>query len=127
MGSYSVFTHPTEPTRAVRQGWSLPAMLLSFIWAFANRLWMPGAAVLVGLMVLGGVMAAYRVGAGDEQLRDIVLYIAAITIGVIFGMKGNGWIERNLVSRGYRQVDTVNASSPGGAITSYVQTGTTEH
>jgi len=42
-------------------------------------------------------------------------------IAIVFGINGNKWREKNLQSRGYDYQDVVNASTPEGAIASWMK------
>ena len=112
MKQYKVFKHPSGTSEAVKQGWSWPAFFFSFIWAMVKKIWGLGVGVLIGTLVFGFIVGAAGGGEGGDALINIV----AIIVNVIFGMNGNSWREKNLISRGYEQVDTVTAANPEGAI-----------
>lgn len=111
MKSYKVFKHPDGSTEAVKQGWSWPAFFFGFIWAFVKKLWALGAGVLIAIFMLGFILGLADAGEGAEALINIV----AIIINVVFGVNGNQWRSKNLLSRGFEQVDTLDAANPDEA------------
>lgn len=122
MKQYKIFKHPSGTSEAVKQGWSWPAFFFSFIWAMVKKQWALGVSVLIGLLVFGFIVGA---AAGDEG-GGALINIVSIIINIIFGINGNSWREKNLISRGYEQVDTVTAANPEGAIALYLKTANAE-
>lgn len=122
MKQYKIFKHPSGTSEAVKQGWSWPAFFFSFIWAMVKKQWALGVSVLIGLLVFGFIVGA---AAGDEG-GGALINIVSIIINIIFGINGNSWREKNLISRGYEQVDTVTAANPEGAIALYLKTPNAE-
>lgn len=45
-----------------------------------------------------------------------LINIAAIIVNIVFGVNGNAWREKNLVSSGFEFRDTVTAANPDGAM-----------
>lgn len=117
MKQYKVFRNPSGVTEAVKQGWSWPAFFFSAIWAMVKKMWGLGVGVLAGFFVLGFVLAAIA----DESTGEAIVNVVAIIANVIFGVNGNSWREKNLVSRGFDQVDTVTAANPEGAVALYLK------
>lgn len=117
MKQYKVFRNPSGVTEAVKQGWSWPAFFFSAIWAMLKKMWGLGVGVLAGFFVLGFVLAAIA----DESTGEAIVNVVAIIANVIFGVNGNSWREKNLVSRGFDQVDTVTAANPEGAVALYLK------
>lgn len=122
MKQYKIFKHPSGTSEAVKQGWSWPAFFFSFIWAMVKKQWALGVSVLIGLLVFGFIVGA----AGGDEGGGALINIVSIIINIIFGINGNSWRERNLISRGYEQVDTVTAANPEGAIALYLKTANAE-
>lgn len=114
MKQYKVFVHPSGNSEAVKQGWSWPAFFFGFIWAMVKKMWGLGVAVMIATIVFIAI-------AKSEALINIVSLIASI----VFGMNGNSWREKNLVSRGFEQTDTVTAANPDGAMALYLKAAAT--
>jgi hypothetical protein len=119
MKQYKIFKHPAGANEAVKQGWSWPAFFFSFIWAMVKKQWLLGVAVLVGMFIFGFIVG---LSGGGDALVNIV----SIIINCVFGINGNAWREKNLISRGYELVDTVSASNPEGAVAMYLKAENTE-
>ena len=111
MKQYKVFKHPVGKIQAVKQGWCWPAFFFSFIWAILGRMWGLGIAVFVILVLVATSLYTYQ----TQNADGIVNFISFIT-NVIFGINGNAWREKNLLSRGFDLIDTVTASNKDGAI-----------
>jgi hypothetical protein len=107
MKQYKIFKHPSGAIEAVKQGWSWPAFLFSFIWAVAKKMW----AIGIGLLLLSMIFIS-MVGAG----ADLLINIVSIIVSVAFGIYGNFLREKNLASRGYEMKKTITAAKPGDAI-----------
>lgn len=112
MKQFKIYRHPSGVTEAVKQGWSWPAFFFSFLWAFLKKQWVLGAAVLGGMFAFGFVLGLAGAGAGGDALIHLVSFI----VNVMFGVNGNAWREKNLLSRGYQHVETVTAANPEGAL-----------
>src|SRR5262245_18596807 len=106
MKQYQVFTHPSDMSEAVKQGWSWPAFFFGVIWAMVKKMWGLGVGVLIGSLVFGFIVVAAGGGEGGDVLSNIV----AILFSIIFGVNGNSWRNKNLISRGFKHVDTVTAA-----------------
>ena len=122
MKQYKVYKHPSGSTEAVKQGWSWPGFFFDFIWAMVKKMWGLGVGVLIGFFVLGFIIGAAGGGSGGDALINV----AAIIAKIIFGVNGNSWREKNLVSRGFELVDTVTAANPEGAIALHLKGASAE-
>lgn len=112
MKQYKILKHPAGSIEAVKQGWSWPGLFFTFIWAFIKRLWMIGVGVLAVAFLVGVVFSSIADPATVDGLSNVV----GIIVSLAFGLRGNIWRERNLLSRGFDHVDTVSANNPEGAI-----------
>lgn len=115
MKHYKVFKHPSGLTEAVKQGWSWPAFFFGALWALVKGMWGVAVGVFVASLALGLFLGSLGGNEGDGLVN-----ILSIIINLIFGASGNSWLESKLVSRGYKQVDTVTASNSEGAVAAYL-------
>lgn len=116
MKQYKIFKHPSGAIEAVKQGWSWPAFFFGFVWALIKKIWSIGIGVLLAFLAVGFIIGAEMGEAGDATLNGI-----AATANLIFGVHGNGWRERNLLSRGFQQKQTVSAANPKEAVALYLK------
>ena len=114
MKQYKIFKHPSGSSEAVKQGWSWPAFFFSFIWAMVKKQWALGVGVFIGAIVFGFIV-------GIAGGSDAIINIFSIILNIVFGINGNSWREKNLISRGYELVDTVTAANKDGAIALYLK------
>jgi hypothetical protein len=112
MKQYKVFKHSTGAIEAVKQGWSWPAFLFSFIWAVAKKMW----AIGIGLFILSLIFISM---VGREAY--VLINGISVVVSVIFGIYGNSWREKNLESRGYEMKDTVTAANPRDAMAMFMK------
>ncbi len=117
MKAYKVFEHPTGNHEAVKLGWSWPGFFFTCIWAFVKKLWGIGIGLLVGCVIWGVVDTALNADS-DTQ---VVSHIIGVIVSIVFGYQGNAWRAKNLASRGYKEVGTVDARNPDEAIALYLR------
>ncbi|MEN6330869.1 MAG: DUF2628 domain-containing protein [Smithella sp.] len=117
MKQYKVFKHPSGAIEAVKQGWSWPAFFFSFIWAMVKKMWALGVGFFAAFFILGIILGIILGLAGvKENAANGLINIAAIIANSVFGVNGNAWREKNLLSRGFEFRDTVTAANPDGAM-----------
>jgi Protein of unknown function (DUF2628) len=109
MNKYKVYKHPIGDMEAVKQGWSWPAFFLSPFWAMYKKMWVLGVSIL---MITVFIYSTLGTRASFFSFADVI----SIFISMFFGMNGNEWRIKSLLTRGYDYIETVNASSPEGAI-----------
>ncbi len=85
MKQFKIFKHPSGSIEAVKQGWSWPAFLFSFVWAMVKKMW----AIGIGLFVLSLIFISM---VGHEA--DLLINGISIVVSVIFGIYGNSWREK---------------------------------
>ncbi len=108
---YKIFKHPSGDIEAVKQGWSWPAFLFTFIWAMVKKIWGIGIGVLILFLIFLSML-----GTGADLFVNIISFV----VSIIFGVYGNSWRENNLDSRGYQMKDTVTAATPEDAIAQFM-------
>jgi hypothetical protein len=94
-------------------------------WALAKKLWRLGVAVFllfIGLSAVGALDAVTLPNGGLVQ--NFLVPAVEIAIGVIFGINGNAWREKTLISQGFHSIDVVSAASPQGAIALHLDSTT---
>lgn len=108
MKQFSIFQHPTHGYEAVKNGWSWPAFLFTWIWAFVKRLF------LIGWLVLLLVMALSSIPAPEVWL------VGNLIISIAMGAKGNELQVKRLRASGYEEVATVAATTPDAAVAAHL-------
>jgi hypothetical protein len=91
---------PEQDVVLVKEGFSWPAFLLSFIWALCRRLWLVAAILLGAEVLIALVFAALRPDAWSQT---------AMSLGaaVIIGMLANDLHRWTLFRRGFLEVGVV--------------------
>ena len=108
MNQYSILQHPTRGLEAVKNGWSWPAFLFTWIWAFVKRLF------LIGWIALLAVMALSSVPVPEAWL------VGNLIIAIALGAKGNELRVKRLRDLGYEDVATVEARTPDAALAAHL-------
>jgi peptidoglycan/LPS O-acetylase OafA/YrhL len=117
MNQYKIFEHPSGAIEAVKQGWSWPAFSFGFIWAMVKKMWQLSIGVVLAFIAIG-----FTIGVtGSVQWGDAIVNGIGVTANLIFGVHGNGWREKNLLSRGYQQKQAVTAPNPKSAVALYLK------
>ena len=101
---YSILQHATLGYEAVKNGWSWPAFLFTWMWAFVKRLFLIGWIVLLLWMALSSVPIPEA------------WFVGQLIISIVMGAKGNELRSNRLRASGYEEVATVEATTPDGAL-----------
>jgi Protein of unknown function (DUF2628) len=99
---YSIYANPGEPESAiaVKDGFSWFAFFLAPLWALYHRMWV--AAILLFL-----INAAFM-GLADAKIANPEIWsVMHMIVMLICGFEGNGWLEKNLVKRGFELKDII--------------------
>jgi hypothetical protein len=111
MKQYKIYENQFGAKEAVKQGWSWPACCFTVIWAFVKKMNAIGGGVLASFFLLGLISGAID----SDGLYTVVGLLEVATV-VVFGVNGNAWRERNLLSRGYELKGDVSAETDEGAL-----------
>ncbi|MEJ2246127.1 MAG: DUF2628 domain-containing protein [Acidobacteriota bacterium] len=113
MKTISIYQHGQKGFRAVKTGFSWPGFFFMWIWAFTRGLTGTGVLLfLIWLAILGLYMLAVM---SALDFMDIVYSFVLFVNAVIVGLWGNSWQANSLLKKGYKHIDTVQASSPRAA------------
>jgi hypothetical protein len=98
----------------VKQGVSWPAFFFTFFWAFYKKAYKLGCIVFATLL-FGQYIVAFFIGfvgaimglrIGDVSALTILgQYAFFILVPGILHYKGNKWVEKELVSKGFTEID----------------------
>lgn len=114
MKTFDVYAHPTMGFQAVKQGFAWPAFFFTVIWAFVKRMWGTGFAMFGVFLLLSIVQTAFE----QQGSSGGVLLLLLLNLGfyIMIGLKGNDWRRKNLETRGFEKVQSVQADAPEAAI-----------
>ncbi|MGL4434191.1 MAG: DUF2628 domain-containing protein [Plesiomonas shigelloides] len=115
MKQYKIFRNASGQVEAVKQGWSWPAFFFSVIWAIAKRLWIIAIWAILIVMAIGTFLSLNV----DYEYSYEITNIISLLVYVVFGVYGNRWREKHLLTRGFKHVDTLTAANPAGAVALY--------
>lgn len=88
----------------VHEGFSIPAFLLTFLWAFYHRLWVAGLLLLTGNLLVMTLVREGIIAAPSVVLLNFALQWIA-------GLFANDWLRASLKRRGYFTADIVAGDS----------------
>lgn len=88
----------------VREGFNWMAFIFTFLWAFYQRLWRLGFALLAVSLLLQ--LAGMYIGLSEPS-------VAAMQFGLqaLIGMHGNDWLRSGLARQGYIVSDIASGDS----------------
>lgn len=115
MKQYKIFRNASGQVEAVKQGWSWPAFFFSVIWAIAKRLWIIAIWAILIVMAIGTFLS---LNVGYEYSYEIT-NIISLLVYVVFGVYGNRWREKHLLTHGFKHIDTLTAANPADAVALY--------
>lgn len=113
MTTHHVYVHDRHGTEAIKDGFSWPGFLLTWIWAFDKHLWRTGAGLLV--VQLGLVGAVYVGQAAEAPLWTIAAVLADLVCRALVGQFGNYWRENSMDPRGFVFEGSTQAATPAEA------------
>jgi hypothetical protein len=114
MRRFKVFKHPTGTVAAVKQGWSWPAFFFVIFWTLFARLWVQAICVVVGMFLLG--IALGLMGVSEDSP---VINLVTLVVVIAFGVNGNQWREKNLLSRGFEAQGVFEAKNKDAATAAF--------
>ncbi|NWF72901.1 MAG: DUF2628 domain-containing protein [Nitrospirae bacterium] len=118
MKTFNVYRHPIQGLEAVKVGFSWPAASAGPIWMLLKQLWgLSGVwvAMYFALSLIETVVDMSEPG-GAQALVYLLLVAGYLALGLIPGLKGNKWREKNLARRGFQMLGTVQAETPEAAM-----------
>ncbi len=118
MRLYSVHLrrHGLDPDRdivLVKEGFSWPAFIFSFLWALRHRLWLAALAIFLAVTTLNGAIYWLR----PDGLSQVAL---SLGLGVIIGYLGNDLRRRKLTHQGFAFAGAVSGDDPDQALRRYL-------
>ena len=109
--SYRILRNDSGDVRAVKMGFSWPAMILNLVWFVANGLWV--GAFLVFVLIAGGLVVLSSTIQTSPIAAFGLFVFAELAILGFLGLRGNEWLASHLESRGFSPRQ--EPSSPVGA------------
>ena len=114
MPSYRILKNDSGALRAVKIGFSWPAMLLNLIWLIANGLWL--GALLVFVLVAGGLLLLGSAVQESPMVASGSFVVAELALLIFLGLRGNDWLASHLESSGYSHGQTLEAKGFAEAV-----------
>jgi hypothetical protein len=125
MKLYTIYVNSQGDHKAVKQGWSWPAFLFTWMWAITKNIWMLSklsAALLVILLMIAFIMASLTSSASMNAMMELfMVYMGYLIIAFSFimGAKGNQWVKDSLMIQGYTDKESIVAQNSAAAIVLY--------
>lgn len=85
-------------TESVKQGWSWPAFFFAPLWALTKGLWLHALAFVAAVY---GVLLLIFSYSDLIPAANVIPGLFTIALWFLFGVRGNKWRERRLLSKGY--------------------------
>lgn len=118
MYTFDILHHPINGYRAVKMGFSWPALFFSVVWALLKRMWSLAFIFVVVLLLLRTLALMFHL----EGMETAQAFVDLLTIAFLFyiGSKANHWHKNDLIRHGYDYVTRCEAVSPRAAIRRFV-------
>jgi len=113
---FKIYSHSQEKNKAIKQGFSYPALIFTPIWAIVKGMWVAGTIILFLTLARYTFLILF---AKHYPFIDQILDLPLLIISLVFGFKGNKWWESILTSRGFVLVDSIEAINQEQAINQY--------
>jgi len=116
MKRFSIYKNAQGDVKAVKIGWNWPAFILTWIYLAYKKLW-KALGISTGIYLLVCFVIGIIGGAtGNEDVMNLLIFLANIGYSVIIGLKANDWIRNDLKRKGYEFKETIEADTPEAAI-----------
>ena len=102
--TYRVFENQDGVHDAVPVGFSISGFFFSILWSLFNRLW------LLAFILTFCYLLVYI------SEIPVLTILVSIAISLYIGFRGNGLVADDLLSKGYKEIGTVEASGIDDAI-----------
>ncbi len=116
MKKYKIYTQGKDKIVAVKDGFSYPALFIPPIWAFVQRMWIWGLLLTVFYI---GRYSFFIIYSKNYLFLNEVFSLVTVSISLLFGFKGNEWIEKKLIHKGFFLVSQVEAINNEQAVNQY--------
>lgn len=107
MTSWQIYHGPDGSVEPVKEGFNFTAFLFHGLWALSQRLYLPGAVGLGGMLV-----SAYL---HHYQSQTAIAVILLFTLMLVFGTLGNAWYIGRLIRLRYRHLGNLKAPNKKAA------------
>ena len=107
MTTYRILKNVSGDTRAVKVGFSWPAMLLNLVWTIANGLWL--GSLLVFVLIFGGLLLFAAAFQESPIVASVMGVAGEVALLCFLGFRGNEWLASHLESQGYAMMEVVEA------------------
>jgi hypothetical protein len=117
--NFNVYLHPARGYEAVKEGPSFPALFMNVFWLLFHGLY--GCTIVVilfGVLLVGAEFSAGKNAVNDIQAFAFRLLMTggALVIWLLPFFHGNEWRHANLLRRGFRHINRVQALTPDDAV-----------
>jgi hypothetical protein len=111
---FDILNNPIKGYKAVKVGFSWPAMFFSFVWALLKKMWSLAFFFFIVLLLLQTLALMFHL----EAMETARVFVDLLTIAflVYIGSKANHWYKNDLIRNGYEYVTRCEAVSPRAAI-----------
>jgi hypothetical protein len=94
---------------AIKRGFCWPGLLFTWMWAFANRLWLVGVVIIVVMIPL---LVLWVYFSEEGSAVGWVFLLLNTWIAVVVGFKGNDLRRARREAAGFRKAVTVQGNTP---------------
>ncbi|MFM2129712.1 MAG: hypothetical protein RL477_1258 [Pseudomonadota bacterium] len=107
------FTAAAREPLVIAEGFNWWAFLFSGLWAFVNRLWLLGLAMIAATTAIAWGLDVLGLG---EMAQGVV----TLAVAVYIGFESNDWHRAHLARKGWKAAGVVAAADRDGALRRYL-------
>ncbi len=104
----------------VKEGFSWPAFVFTFLWALWGRMWWPAIVLFSTVILVGWAAVELGIGEGAET-------IVSIALGLAIGFAGNDIRRWYLERQGYQEVALVTGRNTEDAMRRFLDDVSVDH
>jgi hypothetical protein len=122
MKTFNIYKHSTFGNKAVKVGFSWPALCFGVMWLFFKKMWKKSA-IYFGVYFTIIIIHSMVVSIPNVMMQILGLLgviIAYLGLLIVLPIKGNSWQEEYLLKKGFDKMSSVQAKNEDDAIEKFV-------
>ncbi|MDG1004701.1 MAG: DUF2628 domain-containing protein [Emcibacteraceae bacterium] len=120
MKSFKVYEHPTLGYKAIKTGFSWPAFFFQYFWLFYSKLWWYSFLIFGSFSCLAAIEGMIMIGQpAGFAIAHFIIVIGYFLVWLVPAFKGNGWLEKNSIDKGFIFISSVDAKTKEAAISGF--------
>ena len=118
MKSFKVHKHPALGYKAIKIGFSWPAFFFSYFWLLVSKLWRYSILIIGSFICLVIIETVIEQSpeSGLQAIAYLVIALGYFFVWMVAAFKGNEWLEKDFIDKGFILISSVDAKTKEAAI-----------